>query len=118
MGLSGSTRRIIFGFTVATGIILGLSYLAFGAAPNLGHSGRFRGPGIHRQDSFLHPFQRFGVLGVDGVGDQSVIIIQQFQPPPTSESRETSKNGIYVPPQWVDGGHGVEILRPGYWTDR
>jgi hypothetical protein len=20
-------------------------------------------------------------------------------------------------PQWVDGGHGVEILTPGYWSN-
>ena len=116
MGLS--SRRIIFGFTVAIGITLSLPYFAFGGAPNLGHSGRFGTPGMHRRDSFLRPFQHFGVLGVDGVSDQPVIIIQQFESPPTSESRETRKNGIYVPPQWVDGGHGVEILRPGYWTDR
>jgi hypothetical protein len=22
-----------------------------------------------------------------------------------------------VQPRWVDGGHGVQVLQPGYWTD-
>ena len=103
---------------------------------------RFRAPKIHRQHSFSrpfhragflsaggvgeqqvrkfrhrHPFHRFGFFGVSGVREQEVIIIQQFPPAPAVESREPAKNKIYVPPRWVDSGHGVQVLEPGYWTD-
>ena len=23
---------------------------------------------------------------------------------------------LFVPPRWVDGGYGVQILQPGYWA--
>ena len=42
------------------------------------------------------------------------IIIQEFQPAQPSEPAE---NRIYVEPRWVDGGYGVQVLQPGYWTD-
>jgi hypothetical protein len=32
------------------------------------------------------------------------------------ESREPAANRIYVHPHWADGGHGVQVLVPGYWT--
>jgi hypothetical protein len=47
------------------------------------------------------------------VGD--VVIIQIPSSAPGS-SREPGHTGTYVDPQWVDGGHDVEILRPGYWN--
>lgn len=73
-------------------------------------SGRF-----HRQDFFLQPFNGFGFVGgVGGFSEQPVIIIQQFQP---ALITEPATNRIYVQPRWVDGGHGVEVLQPGYWTD-
>jgi hypothetical protein len=73
-------------------------------------SGRF-----HRQDFFLHPFNGFGFVGgVGGFSEQPVVIIQQFQPAPITEP---ATNRIYVQPRWVDGGYGVEVLQPGYWTD-
>ena len=75
-------------------------------------SGRF-----HRQDFFLHPFHGFGFGGGVAVSDQPVVIIQQFQSPAATEPREPATNRIYVQPRWVDGGHGVEVLQPGYWTD-
>jgi hypothetical protein len=76
-------------------------------------SGRF-----HRQDFFSHPFNGFGFVGgVSGFSEQPVIIIQQFQPAPITEPREPATNRVYVQPRWVDGGHGVEVLQPGYWTD-
>ena len=59
----------------------------------------------------------FGFVGVGGVSEQPVIIIQQFQPAPITEPREPTTNRVYVPPRWVDGGHRVEVLQPGYWTD-
>jgi hypothetical protein len=72
---------------------------------------------MHRQHSFLRPFPGFGFFGVGGVSEQPVIIIQQFQPVPITEPREPATNRIYVQPRWVDGGYGVEVLQPGYWTD-
>jgi hypothetical protein len=72
-------------------------------------SGRF-----HRQDFFLHPFNGFGFVGgVGGLSEQPAVIIQQFQP---AQITEPATNRIYVQPRWVDGGHGVEVLQPGYWT--
>jgi hypothetical protein len=137
MRLSGRIRPIIFSFIFWLGITLTLPYLAFGAARSFGGSGRFKAsriqrtfgaahsfgagrfktPRIHRQRSFSDPFHRFGFLGVDGVSEQPVIIIQQFQPTATTEPSEPATNRIYVPPRWVDAGHGVEVLQPGYWTD-
>jgi hypothetical protein len=141
MRLSGSMRPIILGFMLAIGITLTLPHLAFGAARSLGGSGRLGAPRVHRQQSFLrpfhgfdssgrfgaprvhgqdffsHPFHGFGFVGVGGVDEQPVIIIQQFQPAPATQPREPATNRIYVQPRWVDGGHGVEVLQPGYWTD-
>ena len=75
-------------------------------------SGRF-----HRQDFFLHPFNGFGFVGgVGGFSEQPVVIIQQFQPAPTAEPSKPAENRIYVQPRWVDGGYGVQVLQPGYWT--
>jgi hypothetical protein len=71
---------------------------------------------MHGEHSFSHPFHRFGFVGLDGGGDQQIIIIQQFQPAPSLEPTEPAKNKIYVRPRWVDGGFGVEVLEPGYWT--
>ena len=126
MRLSGSTRPIVFVFILAIGVTLTLPYLAFGAAHSFGGSGRFRGSTINRQHSFLRPFNRFGLVpfnrfgffGVGGVDDeQPVIIIQQFQSPVATEPREPVTNRIYVQPRWVDGGYGVQVLQPGYWTE-
>jgi hypothetical protein len=38
---------------------------------------------------------------------------QSFHPAPQKER----KNRIYVPPRWVQGEYGVEILEPGRWID-
>ena len=94
---------------------------------------RFGAPVIQRQPSFLHdletsgrfprqhcfpsPFFGYGFGGGGVYGEQPAIIIQQFQPPVAAQSSEPTKNRIYVQPRWVDGGHGVEVLQPGYWTD-
>ena len=49
--------------------------------------------------------------------DPVEIFVQQFQPAPAVEPSEPAKKRIYVEPRWVDGGYGVEVLQPGYWTD-
>lgn len=115
----GSTRPIIFGLILAIGITLTLPHFVFGgAARSFGGSGRFKAPGFNRQDFFSQPFNRFGFVGVGGIIDeQPVIIIQQFQHLPATQPREPATNRIYVQPRWVDGGYGVEVLQPGYWTD-
>lgn len=117
MRQSGSTTPIMFGFILLIGITLTLPHFTFGAARSFGGSGRFKAPGIHRQQSFLRPFHGFGFVGVGGLDEQPVIIIQQFQPAPVTEPREPATNRVYVQPRWVDGGYGVEVLQPGYWTD-
>ena len=103
------------------GITLTLPHFAFGAARSFGGSGRFRGSTIQRQHFISPSFNRCGFngfgcgfLGGGGiVGEQPVIIIQQFQPEAASEPA----NRVYVQPRWVDGGHGVQVLQPGYWTE-
>jgi len=122
-----STRPTIFGFILAIGITLTLPHFAFGAARSFRSSGRFRAPGIQRQHFFSHPFNRFGfnrfgffdggVVGVGGVGEQPVIIIQEFQPAVAAQPSDPAENRIYVQPRWVDGGYGVQVLQPGYWTN-
>lgn len=140
MRRSCSTRPIIFSFALAIGITLSIPDLTFAASRSFGRSGRFKAPKIHRphsssrpfhgfgspgrfttpnrhgKHSVSHPFLPFGFVGVDGVDEQPVIIIQQFLPAPAAEP-EPATNRIYVQPRWVDGGHGVEVLQPGYWTD-
>jgi len=105
-------RSIMFSLILAIGVTLTLPYRALGAAGGAGRSGRSRAARMHRQH-----VQRFGFVGVGEPADQGVIIIQQFPPALTSEPREPAKKGIYVPPRWVDGGYGVQVLEPGHWVD-
>jgi len=98
-------------FALVTVTTLAVPYLAFGAGQSFGRSGS---SGASRMDR-----HRFGFFGGDGLGDQGdqqVIIIQQSPPAPTAEPSEPAENRIYVPPRWVDGGYGVQVLQPGYWA--
>jgi hypothetical protein len=95
---------------------LTLPHFAFGATRSFGSLGRFRGSAIQRHHFFPRPFIPFGFVGADGFDGDQVIIIQQFQSVPTTETREPAENRVYVQPQWVDGGYGVQVLKPGYWT--
>ncbi len=80
------------------------------ATHSFSRSNRFRAPKMHRQHSL--PF------GIGGVGEQPIIVIQQLHHPgPVLESEEPTRARIYVPPRWVDGGHGVEVVVPGHWID-
>ena len=117
MRLSGRPGRIIFGLILATGIAVTLPNLAFGAAHSFGNVGRFRAPRMHREHSSSRPFHHVEFFDGGGLGGQQVIVIQQFQSPATTEPREPTNNRIYLPPRWVDGGHGVQVLKPGYWID-
>jgi len=55
------------------------------------------------------------LMGMDS-NDQQVVIIQQSPSAPTTEPSAPAENRIYVQPRWVDGGYGVQVLQPGYWT--
>ena len=92
-------------------------------------SGFERVQGLHR---FRDPFDRsrfqsrvgggVGFIGGHVIDAGDVIIIQLPSSAPLSSSaptpsREPAQTGTYVYPQWADGGHGVEILRPGYWSN-
>jgi len=72
----------------------------------------------------IPPYVVFGAERIATVagrlGEQQTLVIQQVQPVPTYEafeSREPGTNRIYVHPHWADGGHGVQVLVPGYWTE-
>ena len=87
-------RLKICGLILAIGIIVTLPYVVFGAERIATVAGR--------------------------LGEQQTLVIQQVQPVPTYEafeSREPGTNRIYVHPHWADGGHGVQVLVPGYWTE-
>jgi hypothetical protein len=102
---------MIFGFILAIGIMLTQPYRAFGEGQSFGRSGSFGASRMHGH--------RLGFFGVDGFGDQGdlqVIIIQESPPVPTAKPSEPTENRIYVQPRWVDGGYGVQVLVPGYWT--
>jgi len=59
-----------------------------------------------------------GFIGghVIDAGDIIIIQVPSLAPAP-SASREPAHSGTYWDPKWVDAGHGVEILKPGYWND-
>ena len=120
MRFSDSIKLMIFGFILAIGITLIQPYLDFGAGQSFGRSGSSGASRMQGQRPFSDRFNRFGFFGVGELGDQGdqqVIIIQQFQSPAATEPREPITNRIYVQPRWVDGGYGVQVLEPGYWSD-
>jgi hypothetical protein len=99
------------------GIGLILPDLSFSAALSIRRSGRFRVPAVHRQRPFSPRFHGSGVFASDGLGGGQVVIIQQFPSPAPAGTGEPAKKEIYVSPRWVDAGHGVQVLQPGYWTE-
>ena len=101
-------------FALVTVTILVVPYLAFGAGQSFGRSSSSSASRMHGRPSFSHGFHRFGFFDGDGLDDQDVTIIQQVQPAP-STAPEPAENRIYVPPHWVDGGYGVQVLQPSYW---
>src|SRR5262245_39559317 len=97
---------------LVTVTILAVPYTVLAAGQSFGTSGS----GMHGRPFSPHHFHGFGFVDGDGLDDQQVVIIQQFQPAPTAKTSEPPENRVYVQPHWVDGGYGVQILQPGYWT--
>jgi hypothetical protein len=126
MGRAARRKSIIYILVLATGMTFILPDLASSASRSFRGSARFRVPAVHRPHRFTRPFDRsgfhsrfgggVGLVGTHVVDAGGVVIIQVPYSAP-SVSREAAQTGTYVYPQWVDGGHGVEILRPGYWND-
>jgi len=70
----------------------------------------------HRVGFNRFGFNDFGFSGVGGfVDEQPFMTIEQVQPAATTDPLEPVK-GMYVQPRWVDGGYGVQVSQPGYWT--
>jgi hypothetical protein len=68
----------------------------------------------------LHGFDRRGFFVGDGFfgGDGGVTVTgEQPQLTEIIQPQEPVRKGRYVQPRWVDGGYGVQVLEPGYWTD-
>jgi hypothetical protein len=142
MGQSSHRQSIIYALVLAIGLSFLFPEVAFSASRSSRRSGKFSASAVHSPHRFegsrsgfgrvqgLHRsrdrFDRFGFQsrvggGVGFIGGHvidagGVIIIQVPSLTPTP-SREPAQTGTYVYPQWVDGGHGVEILRPGYWSN-
>lgn len=142
MGQSSHSKSIIYALVLATGMSFLFPEGAFSASRSSRRSGKFsasavrsahrfegirlgfgRVQGPHRfRDSFDRSrFQsrvggEIGFIGGHVIDAGDLIIIQAPSTAPTP-SREPAQSGTYVYPQWMDGGHGVEILRPGYWSN-
>ena len=113
------SRCFIGIFVVVAGISFAMPALSLGAAGFVSRSGSIRSPRNPPLHVFPRRFQSLGFFGLgNGVIDEppSVIIIQQFQPAPANQPRERAQEKVYIQPRWVDGGHGVQVLEPGYWT--
>ena len=140
-------KSMIYALVLAIGMSILFPEVASSASRSFRRSGKFRAPAVHTQRGFtagfhsgfgvvlgpvqgLHRFRdrfdrsgfhsRFGgevgFIGGHVIDAGDVVIIQVPSSAP-APSREPAHTGTYVYPQWVDGGHGVEILRPGYWSD-
>ena len=138
---------LTYALVVAIGMSFLFPEVAFSASRSFRRSGKFRAPAVHsghrfvspsRSDGrfvlgrgqgthrFVNPFHSSGFnsrLG-DGFGfigghvvDAGDVVIIQLPSSASNPSREAAHTGTYIYPQWVDGGHGVEMLRRGYWSD-
>ena len=111
-------RKKGFSWLVAlvTVTTLAIPYVAFGAGRASGTSGSFTASGMHGRPSFSRRFHGFGSFDGDGLDDQQVVITQQSSSAPITGASAPPKDRVYVQPHWVDGGYGVQVLQPGYWT--
>ena len=90
----------------------------FLVSPPVGQQTHFRvsRPG---QRTRLHGFHRRGFFNRDGFfdGDGGAITVEQPQPTVIMQAQQPVHKSRYVQPRWVDGGYGVQVLQPGYWTE-
>lgn len=140
-------KSITYALVLAIGMSFLFHEVAFSASRSFRRAGKFRGPAVHSSHRFAGPFRSdfdvvlgrdqrlhhfknpFGSSGFKSrfgggsgfigghVVDFGDLVIIQVPSSASNPSREPAQTVTYVSPQWVDGGHGVEILRPGYWSD-
>ena len=96
-GFAAMVALISLASLVLPGVALGISDDVFDTSSS---------GGIHRDFS-----------DEDGLGVGVEITVKQSSPP-TAEPEKPAQMRWYVQPRWVDGGYGVEILKPGYWTEK
>jgi len=142
MGQTSHSKSIVYALVLVIGMSFLFPEVAFSASRSSRSSGKFRASAVHSPHRFegirsgfgrvqgTHRFRdsfdrsRFhsrvgdavGFIGGHVIDAGDVIIIQLPSSAPTP-SIEPGQTGTYVYPQWADGGHGVEILRPGYWSN-
>jgi hypothetical protein len=56
-------------------------------------------------------------LIVDDISSPDVSVIVEQTQSVSPQATKRPKNRVYVPPRWVQGDYGVEILEPGHWID-
>jgi hypothetical protein len=142
MGQSSHRKSIIYALVLAIGMSFLFPEVAFSASRSSRRSGKFSAAAVrspHRFEGIRLGFGRVqgphrfrdsfdragfhsragGAVGFIGghVIDAGELIIIQVPSSAPTPSREPAQTATYVDPQWVDGGHSVEILRPGYWSN-
>jgi hypothetical protein len=132
-------KSITYDLVVAIGMSFLFQEVAFSASRSFRRSGKFRASAMHSWHRLIRlPAQ---MLALCWTGARAAPF--RFQLPARSRiwvhwkarhrcrrrchhqlrfsafnpSREVAPAGTYIYPQWVDGGRGVEISRPGYWSD-
>ena len=97
----------------------GFRTVALGAGRVGVSSGGFRVLHPARQQTHLHGFHRRGFFDGDGffAGDGAVFTVEQPQTTVIVQPQQSVHKGRYIQPRWVEGGYGVQVLEPGYWTD-
>jgi hypothetical protein len=89
---------------------------AFGGGPAIRSAGSVAS-GARMQPGLSRGIRGPIFFGADGFTGSSEVTIQQSPAAPSAPAEKPQANRVYVPPRWVDGGYGVEILVPGYWSE-
>jgi hypothetical protein len=97
--------------------VLCAPYAAFGAGPMLRSSGMPAVSGPRPAPTPAHDFRHPGFFVGDRFGGGAVVTVEQSQAAPVAAAEKPDNNRVYIPPHWVDGGSGVQLSVPGYWTD-
>jgi hypothetical protein len=70
----------------------------------------------NREQGHGHGFRGHRFFAGDGFVNGGEVTIEQSLTTPVMEPSKPVNKGRYVQPRWVNGGYGVEVLQPGYWT--